>query len=318
MKPTSDSGCRVLYDVRLEIGSRYDGLAAAARHHLRVLPQTLAGIQTVTEAALSLEPGTAGLRAGADFFGNRRHAVQIEGPHDRFVVTATARVDVARTAVPATSLAWSALEEALSQVLTLGPASPHHFRTDSPRVQRSADFAAYARDSIGTAGADGHHGPVEDTDLITLADGLARRIHADFAYDPDATAVDTPVATAFDLRRGVCQDFAHVMIAALRSIGVPAGYVSGLLRTTPPPGQPRLEGADAMHAWVRIWAGPAVGWVEFDPTNAMPAGDGHIAIAYGRDYSDVAPIIGIVNGHGTHESWQAVDVIPYGTEQETP
>jgi transglutaminase-like putative cysteine protease len=134
-------------------------------------------------------------------------------------------------------------------------------------------------------------------------------IHADFEYDPKATDVETRPAEAFALRKGVCQDFAHVMIAGLRGVGIPAGYVSGFLRTNPPPGKPRLEGADAMHAWVRAWCGQHVGWVEFDPTNAMIAGPDHISIGHGRDYADISPIVGVLRTHGSHETSQSVDVL---------
>ena len=122
--------------------------------------------------------------------------------------------------------------------------------------------------------------------------------------------VDTPLEEAFSLRRGVCQDFTHIQICALRSLGIPAGYVSGFLRTFPPPGQPRLEGADAMHAWVRAWVGKQVGWIEFDPTNDQFAGTDYIIIGHGRDYGDVAPVKGAVRSAGGHRTQQAVDVIP--------
>ncbi len=122
--------------------------------------------------------------------------------------------------------------------------------------------------------------------------------------------VDTTTAQAFALKRGVCQDFSHVMITALRSLGIPAGYVSGYLRTLPPPGKERLEGADAMHAWVRIWCGGLAGWVEYDPTNDIQAGTDHIVVGYGRDYADVAPVIGALKSYGRQQTLQAVDVIP--------
>ena len=138
--------------------------------------------------------------------------------------------------------------------------------------------------------------------------GLA--LHRDMRFDPEATTVDTPPAEAFARRHGVCQDFAQVMIACLRGIGIPAGYVSGFLRTNPPPGQPRLEGADAMHAWVRAWCGWETGWVEFDPTNAVFAGTDHILVARGRDYGDVAPVKGVLRIAGAQTTEHAVDVDP--------
>ena len=152
--------------------------------------------------------------------------------------------------------------------------------------------------------------PSGDPSVQALAERLCNRINNDFAYDTEATTVATHAYDAFRLKRGVCQDFSHVMIAGMRGLGVPAGYVSGFLRTIPPPGKERLEGADAMHAWVRVWCGREAGWLEFDPTNGMRAGDDHITVGYGRDYSDVAPIVGIVKIAGGQAAEQSVDVIP--------
>ena len=135
-------------------------------------------------------------------------------------------------------------------------------------------------------------------------------LNRDMSFDAKATSVETSHEEAFEARHGVCQDFSHVMIAALRSVGIPAGYVSGFLRTRPPEGRPRLSGADAMHAWVRAWCGPALGWVEYDPTNAVDAGEDHVVVAYGRDYSDVSPVKGVLKSATAQESRQAVDVIP--------
>jgi transglutaminase-like putative cysteine protease len=139
---------------------------------------------------------------------------------------------------------------------------------------------------------------------------LMARIKADFAYDPTATDVTTPTADAFALKRGVCQDFAHVMIAGLRALGLPAAYVSGYLRTEPAPGQPRLEGADASHAWVSLWCDDAAGWQGIDPTNGVRTGIDHIALAIGRDYADVAPVDGVIVASGGHSLEVSVDVTP--------
>src|SRR3569833_3109728 len=138
---------------------------------------------------------------------------------------------------------------------------------------------------------------------------LCRSIHRDCVYDKKSTNVDTAPLEAFNLKKGVCQDFVHVMVAGLRGVGIPAGYVSGFLRTIPPKGKPRLEGADAMHAWVRVWCGQHAGWVEFDPTNAMLAGPDHITIGHGRDYADISPIVGVLRTSRGHGHTQSVDVI---------
>jgi transglutaminase-like putative cysteine protease len=129
-------------------------------------------------------------------------------------------------------------------------------------------------------------------------------------YDPDATTVATPARTAFNLRRGVCQDFAHIMISGLRSLGLPAAYVSGYLRTFPRMGQQRLQGADAMHAWVALWCGDDVGWQGLDPTNAVRTAMDHIPLGFGRDYGDVSPLDGVIVDAGSHSLAVAVDVAP--------
>jgi transglutaminase-like putative cysteine protease len=137
---------------------------------------------------------------------------------------------------------------------------------------------------------------------------LSRRIKRDFAYDPRATLVSTPLATAFARRRGVCQDFAHVMIAGLRGLGLPAAYVSGYIHTRPPPGGPKLQGADATHAWVSVWCGPGLGWIGLDPTNAVAAADQHVILATGRDYSDISPVDGVLLGSGSQRLSVEVDM----------
>jgi len=139
---------------------------------------------------------------------------------------------------------------------------------------------------------------------------LNERIHEDFTFDSKATEVTTSPAEAFAAKRGVCQDFAQVMIAALRGLGLPALYVSGYIRTIPPPGKPRLQGADASHAWVRVWCGPSFGWLGLDPTNAIAEGDDHVVVARGRDYRDVPPVDGVIVSSGDHELDVEVDVIP--------
>ena len=145
--------------------------------------------------------------------------------------------------------------------------------------------------------------------ILEAAFDLTARIHQDFRFDAKATEVTTPVETFFEKRRGVCQDFSHLQIACMRSLGLPARYVSGYLRTLPPPGRPRLVGADASHAWCSAWC-PGYGWVDFDPTNNCVPSDGHITLAWGRDYSDVSPIRGVLLGGAKHSLKVGVDVMP--------
>ena len=159
-------------------------------------------------------------------------------------------------------------------------------------------IAAYAREVLPP-----------DIPALEAVETLGLALNRDLKFDPKATEVSTPVAEAFEARHGVCQDFSHIMIVALRAVGVPAGYVSGFLRTIPPEGKPRLQGADAMHAWVRAWCGPEIGWVEYDPTNAAFAGADHVLIARGRDYSDVSPVKGVLRTSGMQAADHAVDVV---------
>jgi len=147
--------------------------------------------------------------------------------------------------------------------------------------------------------------------VLEAAIDLTRRIYADFKFDPAATDISTPVSEVFRQRRGVCQDFAHLALATLRAMRVPARYVSGYILTRPPPGQPKLRGADASHAWVSVWS-PETGWVDLDPTNGVVVADEHIAIAWGRDYDDISPISGVLLGGGTHTVAVGVDVVPLG------
>ncbi|MEZ5668937.1 MAG: transglutaminase family protein [Alphaproteobacteria bacterium] len=288
------------YDVRLRIAYRYEAAVSGGRHLVRVMPPTRSGVQTVVAASLSFDPAPTERVDHADFFGNMAAAIAYARPHDLLRIDLIARIRVERDAVMLdVSPGLDGLQRELAGIASLAPESPQHFRHATPRVPIDADITAYARQAIDGASS-----------AMGIADALCRRIHQDFAYDAEATLVDTPVREAFDLRRGVCQDFSHVMIAALRGLGIPAAYVSGFLRTDPPAGQERLIGADAMHAWVRVWCGNEAGWLEFDPTNAVPAGDGHIVIGHGRDYSDVSPIVGVVKTSGAHETEQAVDVVP--------
>ena len=182
---------------------------------------------------------------------------------------------------------------------TLGPEGPAAYLYPTRRTPNVAAISAYARASFPPG-----------RPIMEAAADLMTRIRDDFTYDPEATDVSTPVLEAFEARHGVCQDFAHIMIVGLRGLGLPAAYVSGYLRTIPPPGQPRLQGADATHAWVSLWCGEGRGWIGFDPTNAILVENDHIILVMGRDYSDVAPIDGIILAPGIQTLTVEVDVVP--------
>lgn len=289
----------MLYDIRLELHYDYAGMVHADRHLIRVAPASIPGMQRVIASSLNVSPSPRTRSNFIDFFGNQVTTIAYAEPHDTLKVRLTARVAVEDKSPPADlSPDLPGLQRELAGLLTLDAASPHHFLAPSPRIALSKPITAYALESVNRT-----------TSVRAAAMDLCLSIHRDFQYERDTTDVDTTPLEAFRLRKGVCQDFAHMMIAGLRGVGIPAGYVSGFLRTIPPKGKPRLEGADAMHAWVRVWCGRHDGWIEFDPTNAMLAGSDHITIGHGRDYADISPIVGVLRTSGRHETKQSVDVV---------
>lgn len=289
----------MLYDIGLRITYDYQAIAAGGRHVLYMTPADLADQRPIT-SLIEIDPRPAERIARTDFFGNTVVEVALSAPHDAIEFRLRCRVErKVREIAEDTSPALADLPAALAANRSLTGDSPHHFLADSPRVQARPEFRDYAIEQIASAAT-----------VFQAVEMLGQAIDRDMTFEPGSTQVDTPPAEAFARRRGVCQDFTHIMIGCLRAIGVPAAYVSGFLRTNPPPGQPRLEGADAMHAWVRAWCGPDMGWVEYDPTNGLRIGDQHIVVAYGRDYGDVAPVRGVVRTAGGQSSKQAVDVVP--------
>jgi len=292
----------MLYDIGVKISYDYDLPVIAGRHVLRLMPAVLAGEQDVLSMQLVIDPACEERVDIVDFFGNAAVEIAYRSPHDKIVFDLRCRVD--RHVVPRTNVVspvLAALEAEVAAELSLGPQSPHHFLGRSPRVRPMPEMNAYTS-ALLREGMTAHE--------LVLALGAA--LHRDMKFDPKATTVDTAPEEAFAGRHGVCQDFAHIMIACLRGAGVPAGYVSGFLRTIPPKGKPRLSGADAMHAWVQAWCGHEAGWVEYDPTNNLLVGDDHIVVARGRDYSDVSPVKGVLRTAGSQVTKQEVDVVPLG------
>jgi transglutaminase-like putative cysteine protease len=290
----------VIYDIRQTTTYDYASKVAYAHHVLHLMPINRAG-QRVHAAALEIYPLPVERREGFDFFGNHVTWVGLEEAHDSLSIKVAARVAVeapANSAPPQTP-PWEEVRAAVMMTSDIGATSPAHFMFPSRQVSLDPEIADYVRKSFtpGRAVFDG-------------AADLIARIKADFVYEFGATDVSTTPTAAYALRRGVCQDFAHIMISGLRGIGLPAAYVSGYLRTVPKEGQPRLEGADAMHAWVMAWCGADAGWRGFDPTNAILVGDDHVTLAVGRDYSDIAPIAGVVFASGGQHLEVSVDVIP--------
>ena len=290
----------MLYDIKLAISYTYASAAMGGRHLVRVMPLEVPGQQRLIAGLLDITPRPEERQDGVDFFGNATTSFAFRASHKAVTFRVQARVErLGAEPDPDLSLQLSTLSGALEDCANLGPASPLHFVAPSVRVPPDPAMTRYARAALR---------PGMTAAQAVVAIGQA--LHTDMAFDSRATTVETPAAEAFAKRRGVCQDFSHIMITCLRGIGVPAGYVSGYLRTLPPPGKARLEGADAMHAWVRAWCGPGLGWVEYDPTNAIIPSADHIVAAYGRDYSDVSPIKGSLRISGGQKSAQAVDVIP--------
>ncbi|KAA5601144.1 transglutaminase family protein [Blastochloris sulfoviridis] len=290
----------MIYDVRQVTTYRYAAPVATASHVLRLSPVDRPG-QRVLSMALDVEPWPAERSEARDFFGNGLTRIALHTRHEALVLRTTARIDVTPPPVPEPEVTppWETVRELAWASADLTPTAPVHHLFPSRRVPVVADITAYAAESFARG-----------RPILASAFELACRIKADFAYEPGATDVTTPVATAFALKRGVCQDFSEIMIAGLRGLGLAAGYVSGFLRTEPPPGQERLEGADATHAWVSLWCGPRAGWIGLDPTNAMLAGLDHIVLAVGRDYADAAPVDGVIIATGDHALDVAVDVVP--------
>jgi transglutaminase-like putative cysteine protease len=234
-----------------------------------------------------------------DAYGNTVLSLRIEDAHRELTIKAASRVRIDRPATLELSPPWETVAAEALVVPSLAFDSPAIGIYPSRALSLFSEATEYALASF-----------VPGRPVYEAAMDVARRIHADFVYDPEATEVSTPAHLAFQHRHGVCQDFAHIMIAALRGLGLPALYVSGYIRTVPPPGKKRLAGADASHAWVSVWCGRSMGWIDFDPTNALAVHNDHVEVARGRDYTDASPIESMVLSSGSHELKVEVDVVP--------
>ena len=270
----------------------YDEAVSVSHHVARLTPRTLP-YQTCDAHELDIEPGSAVTKTHVDYFGNTMTFFAMQAAHKRLTVRARSTVTMRPARVPhaAGTPAWETAADRAALPLDAIECALE------PRAARtSADVAAYARTSF----------PAGRPLLEGVAD-LTARIHQDFTYDPKATTVATSSSQVFESRRGVCQDFARLEIACLRSLGVPARYVSGYMETVPPPGRPRLIGADASHAWLSVFC-PDEGWIDVDPTNNIfPAGT-YVTLAWGRDYIDVSPTRGVILGGGSHSLKVSVDL----------
>lgn len=289
----------MIYRIAYTVTYSYTAPVPFGQHLLRVEPGTRVG-QRVVDRRTRIAPAPTDLTGRIDFFGNRQAAMTVATPHDTLLIEMTAAVEVARPPWPEEAgPAWETVRAAALQSRDVGPEAPAHFLFPSRRIDLTDPVAEYAAKSFPPG-----------RPILDAVRDLATRVHGDFDYQPGATDAGTLASAAFDARAGVCQDFAQVMIAGLRGLGLPAAYVSGFLRTLPPPGQPRLVGADATHAWVDVWAGPRIGWLGIDPTNATRVANDHIVLGIGRDYADVAPVDGVIVTAGLNDVTVSVDVAP--------
>jgi len=287
------------YKIRHLTRYRYSDAVTNSQHDLHLLPRDLPH-QRCLSAELEIRPAPSVYQERVDYFGNRAAHAVLASAHSELAVIAHSRVEVTVPAsiAPERDLAW---ETAVAQIAhDRSQLSVQEMTFPSPYIVPWDELRAYTRASFPTGQ------PVLRGCLELMA-----RVHGDFTYDAKATTIATPLDEVFSKRRGVCQDFSHLMIACLRSLGLAARYVSGYLVTTPPPGKVRLVGADASHAWLSVYS-PGLGFVDVDPTNNVLVGDQHITLAIGRDFGDVTPLRGVVLGGGRHELDVAVDVLPDG------
>jgi len=296
---TSSARYYVAHETRYDYGEP----VGLSRQLVRLRPRELPW-QTCERFELAISPEPDVLTNRHDAFGNPVSALCIENSHASLLVKASFWAEVSERERPwdVDTLPWEDVRERVSFRAGRRPTPPDlaatRFLFESSRVRNKREIAAWAG-ACFPAGAP----------LLSCVRALNERIHRDFVFDPKATTVSTPVTEVFTLRRGVCQDFAHFMLSCLRSLGIPARYVSGYLLTRPPPGRPRLVGADASHAWVSVYC-PDFGWIDVDPTNGLFVGVEHVTLGWGRDYEDIAPLRGVLLGGGSHTIDISVTVAP--------
>lgn len=287
------------YDVRHLTRYRYSQNVSLSQHFLHLAPRETP-TQTVETSHLEVEPAPATRRDTQDYFGNGTCLISLDEEHLETVILAQSKVTLRPTIAPAASdtKSWETVRDHLRASKDRGDLFIHQYCFTSPQTIAGPAALALAQQFFP-----------KGRPILEGAMALMDHIHTQYAYDPEATDVSTPVDDVLRIKGGVCQDFAHLQIACLRALGLPARYVSGYLLTHPPEGQKRMQGADASHAWLSIWVGDD-GWIDLDPTNNLIPSDEHITLAWGRDYADVSPINGITFGGGAHEIDVEVDVIP--------
>ena len=280
---------------------RYSAPVVLSHQLLHLTPRTLPW-QTCERHRIAVEPTAGELTEREDYYGNRTVQLLVAAPHEALVVRAESDVSVkarARERRSVQKVSWEAVRGRLHSLDARPLVEPAEFLYESPHVERLRELTDYAVKSFTARRG-----------ILEAASDLARRIHKEFTFDRTATSVSTPLRQVLKDRRGVCQDFAHLMIGCLRSIGLAARYVSGYILTAPPPGRPRLVGADASHAWVSVYCGERAGWVDIDPTNNCIVSDAHVTLGWGRDFGDVTPMRGVILGGGEQELEVRVTVTP--------
>jgi transglutaminase-like putative cysteine protease len=284
---------------RVEHTNRYNYRSHVSLcHNLVHLEARDAPWQTCLKSELRVSHPPAVSIPQTDYFGNRATFFTVQEPHDRLEVTAVNEVRIHPCIVPEpiSTPAWEIVRDRIRLARDPVGLDAYQFTFDSQYVKRSPELAAFALVSFGPG-----------RPWLDAALDLMRRIFEEFEFDPTATTIETPIHDLLANRRGVCQDFAHLAIGCLRSLGLAARYVSGYLLTNPPPGQPRLIGADVSHAWLSVYY-PGFGWIDLDPTNNIIPSYHHVTLAWGRDYDDVSPIKGVILGGGRHSVSVSVDV----------
>ncbi len=289
----------MLYKLTHRTSYRYARAVDLAWHVLQLRPRSLP-FQVVRRSEIVSSPRAAETDEGLDHFGNNIARLMLNETHDHFTVEMRAEVDVAFPPPPdpLSTAAWEQVAQELDGDGFPKPVEANEFVHNSPLVAAHPGLLDYARPSFNTGR------PILDAVI-----DLTHRIKRDFAYDPGATDISTPLLQVLSKRRGVCQDFAQLQIGCLRSLGLAARYVSGYIRTRPRAGQQALRGADASHAWVSVWCG-AAGWIDVDPTNDLVVADQHVLVAWGRDFSDVSPVRGVILGGGKQTFAVAVELMP--------
>ena len=287
-----------VYRVTHRTDYSYEKPVSSSYGQLHMLPRELA-TQHCRSASVEISPRPERYRERTDFFGNRAAYFALHEPHRRLQVMVTSLVEVHERPAELSLFGQHSWEH-VRDVVAAGDNIPHEaleHLLDSPRVAAADVYREYAAGAFKPGAG-----------VVDAVTALCSQIHADFEYKPGSTSVTTTLEKAFSNRRGVCQDFAHLGIACLRSLGLPARYVSGYLETDPPPGRPKLTGADGSHAWLSVFI-PQTGWVDVDPTNDQLVGDRYITTAIGRDYGDVPPMNGVIYTTGKTEKLEvAVDV----------